>query len=109
MNEKGGRMNMNQMNQEREAKILEGAIAKWGAEAQITKAIEELGELTVELARYMNGLGNTDAIREEMADAFIMLNQLELLFGDVTEVEIYKLERLEGRLSNCNRPEDDDT
>lgn len=83
------------MTQEREAAILEGAISKFGPGAQIIKAIEELGELTVELARHMNDLGTVDAVREEMADAFIMLNQMELIFGDVTEIEVDKLERLE--------------
>lgn len=85
----------NGMTQEREAAILEDAISYYGSDAQIVKAIEELGELTVELARHRNGLGSVEALREELADAFIMLNQLELIFGDVTEVEISKLERLD--------------
>ena len=92
----------NGMTQEREAAILEGAITHFGADAQIIKAIEELGELTVELARHRNGQGNVDAIREEMADAFIMLNQLELIFGDVTEIEIAKLERRERMIENVS-------
>lgn len=90
------------MTQEREAAILEGAITHFGSDAQVIKAIEELGELTVELARHRNGLGRTEAIREEMADAFIMLNQLELIFGDVTEIEIAKLERLERLIENVS-------
>lgn len=85
----------NGMTQEREAAILEDAISYYGSDAQIVKAIEELGELTVELARHRNGLGSVEALREELADAFIMLNQLELIFGDVTEAEISKLERLD--------------
>lgn len=85
----------NGMTQEREAVVLEDAISYYGSDAQITKAIEELGELTVELARHRNGLGKVEALREELADAFIMLNQLELIFGDVTEIEIAKLERLD--------------
>ena len=90
------------MTQEREAAILEGAITHFGSDAQIIKAIEELGELTVELARHRNGLGRTEAIREEMADAFIMLNQLELIFGDVTDIEVAKLERLERMIENVS-------
>lgn len=90
------------MTQEREAAILEGAITHYGSDAQIVKAIEELGELTVELARHRNGQGNVEAIREEMADAFVMLNQLELIFGDVAEIEIAKLERLEGMIENAS-------
>ena len=91
------------MTQEREAAILEGAITHFGAEAQIIKAIEELGELSVELARDLNETpGRPDALKEELADAFIMLNQLELIFGDVTEIEIAKLERLEGMIENAS-------
>jgi len=90
------------MTQEREAAILEGAITHYGSDAQIVKAIEELGELIVELARHRNGLGNVQALREELADAFVMLNQMELIFGDVTEIEIAKLERLEGMIENAS-------
>lgn len=82
------------MDQEREAAILEGALSHFGYDAQMVKAIEELGELTVELARHRNGADNFDAVREELADAFVMLNQMELIFGDVTEIEAAKLERL---------------
>ena len=92
----------NGMTQEREAAILEGAISHYGSDAQIVKAIEELGELIVELARHRNGLGNVQALREELADAFVMLNQMELIFGDVTEIEIAKLERLEGMIENAS-------
>lgn len=92
----------NEMTQEREAAILEAAISYFGSDAQILKAIEELGELTVELARHRNGLGNVQALREELADAFVMLNQMELIFGDVTEIEIAKLERLERMIENVS-------
>ena len=91
--------NSKNMTNEREAKILEGAIEKFGTEAQIAKAVEELNELAAELARHLNGQAKTENIREELADAFIMLNQLEMIFGDVSDVEIRKLERLEGMVS----------
>lgn len=87
------------MTNEREAKILEGAIAKFGTQAQIAKAVEELNELAAELARHLNGQAKVENIREEMADAFIMLNQMEMIFGDVSDVEIRELERLEGMVA----------
>ena len=87
------------MTNEREAKILEGAIAKFGTQAQIAKAVEELNELAAELARHLNGQAKVENIREEMADAFIMLNQMEMIFEDVSDVEIRKLERLEGMVA----------
>ena len=92
----------NEMTQEREAAILEGAINRFGIGHQIKKAIEELGELIVELARYQNGESNEEYIRGELADAFVVLNQMELIFGDVTEIEIAKLERLERMIGNVS-------
>lgn len=83
------------MDQEREGRILETALDFFGYEAQKKKAVEELGELAVELARELNGRGDLDALRSELADAFVMLNQMEMIFGDVTEIEVAKLERLE--------------
>lgn len=67
------------MTPEREGSILEGAIETFGTAAQILKAIEEL------------------------ADAYIMLNQLQLIYGDVTEIEIGKLERLERMILEAGR------
>lgn len=95
-----------EMTQEREAKILEGAIKTWGEEAQSVVAIEELSELTKALIKwlrhYLTGQGDYEQIvsdiREEMADVGIMLNQLCLIFGDPTEEEILKLLRLEQRI-----------
>lgn len=95
-----------EMTQEREAKILEGAIKTWGEEAQIVVAIEELSELTKALTKwlryYLTSHGDYEQIvadiREEMADVGIMLNQLCLIFGDPTEEEILKLLRLEQRI-----------
>ena len=94
--------NKHKMTQEREAAILNRAISHFGTAAQITKAVEELGELTVELARDLNGLGRTAAIREELADAFVMLNQLKLIYGDVSEIEAAKLERLARMIENVS-------
>lgn len=95
------------MTAEREGKILEDAINTWGAKAQIVKAMEELAELIQALSRrllcmYLNAPGGNAAlenVREEMADVNIMMNKLELIFGDTTEEEIGKLLRLEARIA----------
>lgn len=87
------------MTQEREAKILEGAIEKWGVTAQVVVAIEELSELQKELCKFLRyGICDALTMHDEMADVSIMLNQLSLIFGDPTDREIAKLERLEGRV-----------
>ena len=49
------------MTQEREAKILEGAIEKWGVTAQVVVAIEELSELQKELCKFLR-YGICDAL-----------------------------------------------
>lgn len=94
-----------EMTQEREYAILNGAIRKWGNKLQILVAIEELSELQKALCKYLRYLGtNEDGeslscaeadIREETADVYIMLHQLELIFGDTAEEQTVKLERLE--------------
>lgn len=85
----------NEMTQEREGAILEGAVEKFGSNAQVIVAIEELSELQKELTKWLRGKGKEEALLEEMSDVSIMLGQLELIFGDFIEEEISKLERLE--------------
>ena len=83
--------------------LYERAIEKFGEEKQIQKAIEEMGELIVELSRALLAGGVRDEhllanIREELADVCVMTDQLQLIFGDVSDWEMYKLERLERKL-----------
>ena len=83
--------------------LYERAIEKFGEEKQIQKAIEEMGELIVELSRALIAGGVRDEhllanIREELADVCVMTDQLQLIFGDVSDWEMYKLERLERKL-----------
>ena len=95
------------MTVEREVRILEDAIAKFDKEAQIDMMIEEMAELAKALLKWRRAAmidgDNTEekynAVLEEMADVQIMLNQMALIFGDSTEYEIAKLERLEKRLA----------
>lgn len=98
------------MDAEREGKILEGAVTKYGTYAQIDHAIEEMSELTKALIKERRAVGTAnydaslrDHIREEMADVYIMLNQLSLIFGDCSDWEVFKLERLETRLKEVKK------
>lgn len=94
------------MTQEREAAILEAAIAKHGTVPQVIVAIEEQAELIKAICKFLRHTlcGQYDktsvlaAMSEERADVSIMLNQLDLIFGDNVEKEIEKLERLEKRV-----------
>jgi len=78
-------------------KILKAAIRKYGRGAQRDKAIEELSELIRALAR----CDDAENVAEEMADVRIMLDQLEIIFGNGSKVaawEVTKLRRLDQRV-----------
>jgi len=74
----------------------------WGRKAQLAKASEEFSELTAEVNRLQNGQTTPDALLEEMADARIMLEQLETGFTDEAVEDAYhtKLADLDARLPN---------
>lgn len=77
--------------------ILKAAIQKYGPGAQRDKAIEELRELIRALAR----CDDKENVAEEMADVRIMLDQLEIIFGNgpkVARYEVMKLRRLDARV-----------
>ena len=61
-------------------------IAHYGYAHQKEKAIEELGELARALARDLQGEGDRANIAEEMADVYIMLSQLQLIYGNRPEI-----------------------
>ena len=81
---------------------LEKAIATYGKDMQLTVAVEELSELIKEICKSKRGAENREAIIEEMADCYIMLEQLKIIYR-VYDFEIEgaidaKTLRLEKRL-----------
>ena len=82
--------------------VLERAIKTYGVDMQLTVTIEELSELIKEICKYERGAHNRDNIIEEMADCYIMLKQLEIIFDidyrDIVMIRNNKLCRLEKRL-----------
>jgi NTP pyrophosphatase (non-canonical NTP hydrolase) len=80
--------------------ILRKAISLYGKEYQIWKAIEEMAELDNAIAKYSQDRVTKMDICEEIADVFIMMNQLSYIFGkeDVNNFIDSKLKRLEERL-----------
>ena len=71
-------------------RILTDAIRKYGRGPQRDKAVEELSELIRALAR----CDDPENIAEEMADVRIMLDQLEIIFGNREAVKIWELRKL---------------
>lgn len=88
------------MNKE-QVKILYDLVQKYG-DKQIIICIEEMSELTKELCKNLRGHYNLDKIYEEMADVYITLTQMQLLFQmDVEALEYMinkKIERTKERL-----------
>lgn len=97
---------MMEMTAEREGTILEEALLKWGESDEIDVAIEEMSELTKALIKFRRSRFGpqavqqalADSVREEIADVQIMINQMQLIFGDVSDWKFKKLERLAERL-----------
>lgn len=85
--------------------ILSNAINKWGDIDQVDMCIEECSELIQALCKYKRGKGNISNIKEEIADVYIMIKQMEILFGSMGVESIqghidFKVNRLNGRIES---------
>ncbi len=85
-----------------ENNLFEKAVDLWGANSQIDMAIEEMSELIKALLKYRRADNRgedceeeTRNIREEIGDVYIMLGQMEALFGSAEKQMETKLDRLE--------------
>lgn len=89
-----------------EKAVYSEALATFGFETQINKAIEECAEFIVAARHYLSGRqGSAEALVEEIADVEIMLDQMRLIFGEkcVEAVKRRKLARLADRVSQAAR------
>lgn len=84
--------------------VLKKAICKYGKQAQLDVAVEEMAELTKEIIKSKRGASNYHQIVEELADVYIMMTQVKLIYGIYDEELInamdLKIARLEKRLQN---------
>ena len=97
---------------EQEKSILQKAIETYGVNAQIDVAVEEMAELTKALMKDRRGctFSKDDlavlvkcriSIYDGIADALIMLEQIQMIFDceeAVREIKEKKIQRLENRL-----------
>ena len=89
--------------------ILGKAICKYGIPVQKNICIEEMSELTKALLKLrrlneadqkgVKGCEFQNNILEEIADVQITLDQMRLIYGNITDQEEFKLNRLAQRLS----------
>ena len=88
---------------------LEKAIETYGKDMQLNVAVEELSELIKEICKHKRGRDNIDNIIEEMADCYIMLQQLMIIFGiaygHIDGIMDFKLKRLERMLAEGSKNE----
>lgn len=80
-------------------KVLGTALEKWGHNSQLIMSLEEMSELSVEIAKSLNGRTNPAAdpyaIASEVADVLIMMLQLRETYGELVDKQIrLKLARL---------------
>lgn len=94
------------MTKEQEA-VLKRALAHYGTDNQLTKAVEEMAELTKEICKLkiagqnFNGADLIQArqnLLEEKADVYIMLMQLDLYFEESLAYIDAKIARLKERM-----------
>lgn len=82
---------------------LEKAVETYGKDMQLTVAVEELSELIKEICKSKRGGDNRDNIIEEIADCYIMLKQVEIIFNihhdEMLDMLNTKISRLKNRIS----------
>ncbi|MCI9094029.1 MAG: hypothetical protein HFF36_09670 [Coprobacillus sp.] len=85
----------------KETETLHQAINIYGKNAQLDMCIEEMSELTKEICKSKRGKDNKEEIIEEMADVYIMLEQLKIIFSveqyeidDIARVKLLRLKEI---------------
>ena len=90
-----------------EEDVIRKAIDTYGKDAQLWMVIEEMSELSKEICKFKRGKDNFLEIADEMADVYIMLEQLKRLCAvpqDLIQQRIdFKFERLRKRLDMTYR------
>lgn len=96
--------NIEQPNSNENSSILNKAIKTYGVNTQLDMCIEEMSELTKEICKHKRGKNNYDEIVEEMADVYIMMEQLKIMLNispeDIELAKNIKLDRLRERLND---------
>lgn len=87
------------------------ALETWGRDEQFGMANEEFGECITAINQFKRGRIGKEKLASEIADVFIMANQLAIIAGEceVQEQIEYKLRRLKSRLDEYRgvvQPED---
>ena len=90
------------MTYEERRPVYESAIACYGMDSQVWMAVEEMSELTKELAKLRRGRTTLNDLADEIADVTILMEQLRIMFGInelVNHRMEFKIRRLEQRIA----------
>lgn len=82
--------------------LAELAINTFGKRHQITKTIEELGELQAAISRYLNNEHDTELkmqMFDEIADVHIMIHQLFKIFPEAKNRVVVKSDKLRSHIN----------
>jgi len=80
--------------------LYQEAVDKWGKEHQLLVTVEEMAEATASIAQFVNrGRNVEEDVIEELADVYIMIRQVEIIYGArFTKAICKKLNKLKGHL-----------
>ncbi|MBQ6929022.1 MAG: hypothetical protein IJN27_01780 [Oscillospiraceae bacterium] len=70
-------------------KVFSNAIVKYGIEKQSFVAVEELSELQKEICKAQRGKFNKDNMTEELADVWVMCEQVKMMYG-ITDDQVMR-------------------
>lgn len=75
---------------------LQEIVNHYGADHQKDKLFEEMAELQKEVCKEKDGKGDIPHIAEELADVYVMLQQMQLIYGITDEkVEMEAQKKIE--------------
>ncbi len=97
---------MNKITYEERAKVYADAIDTFGANYQLVVALEEMSEVQKEICKALRGEIHPAHLAEEVADATIMLEQVQQIFlihNAVGHMMDSKIRRLRGRIERAKQ------
>lgn len=93
-----------QLSEKERRRIIQNSIKKYPWKLKCTVAMEEFAELQQQVSKQIRGYGDKLGLLEEIADAYICLNFLELIF-DVKPEDVQKAIdiKLQRERENCRQ------
>lgn len=88
------------------------ALEKFGSISELIITVEELSELQKEVTKQLRNEGKIENLVEEMADVYIVMEYLKLIFAindeDIKTEIAFKIDRLMSRLGEENEQQKGD-